>query len=99
MAHRPKNRKDRRTFAEIVAKVPTPRPVHVPDPDDLWAHGCEGKRRLGQQAAMAIVADARTEGIALNAYRCLFGDHWHVGGPLSVRRMRQVAAYLRKRVA
>ena len=41
---------------------------------------CEGKRRYSQRAAQSAARRGTdATGHYIRAYRCEFGDHWHIG--------------------
>jgi len=52
------------------------------DMEELWHRCCEGKKRYGSKtAAVAATTRPRDRQAArgLNAYKCPFGNHWHIG--------------------
>lgn len=75
----------------------------------LWARCCEGKVAMSARAARAVAAQSRIapttpDGTPVNAYRCPFasehddpGADFHVGRPISVETMVEVAGLLRAR--
>lgn len=40
-------------------------------------------------------ARRRARALGMNAYRCNFGDHWHLGHALSMARLEHLARVLR----
>ena len=61
---------------------------------------CQRKRRYRNHAqAQAVVVRMRAQGFAqdrpIQAYRCPFGPHWHVGHMLSLEGLEQLAREIR----
>jgi hypothetical protein len=51
--------------------------------EDLWRRCCKGKKRFGSLAAAVAAANRprkdRLKARGLGAYKCPFGNHWHIG--------------------
>lgn len=69
-----------------------------------WTRCCDGKLPLGARVARRIAEEERSKGgTSMEAYRCPFahlhnhGPEWHVGQPMSVPEMFNVASLLRAR--
>lgn len=60
------------------------------------ARACTSKVALGERAARAIASRA-TDDDKLTAYSCPFGEHYHVGHPLTPEHLAELAGLLRAR--
>lgn len=109
MAHRPRNRTNRLTFAEVLERL-EPDGVVIDlreDAKPLSLKGerermCERKVPMGWEAAHGVQAKAAARGKRLTVYRCPFGlerdlhgHHYHVGHPISLVGLYRLAAVLR----
>lgn len=62
------------------------------DPDELWRRCCQGKRRYATETA-AVAAFEKTHdrqaARGLNAYKCPFCNHWHIGHTKKRRKKKR----------